>query len=244
MTKFNIDQARNLLIGDGTTPLKLEYFPMEGLAERVRIALAVADIPFDDVRIGYDEWSEKKSTTRHGQLPEMTLPNGVVVTESMAMLRLAGEADPEGKLYPSEMAARVKVEGVLGLVEDMARAWRPSLFVFHRPELLGHPPSDEWDNDLKVATVKKVRGNFVETGLPRFMEYFTNYIKESGCKYLAGEDLTIADISAYQQISYFKKGVADYVPKECMDPFTEVNKWMERVISHPKIAAYKASKAK
>ena len=36
------EAARKLLLGDGTTPLKLEYFGIEGVAEQVRIALSVA----------------------------------------------------------------------------------------------------------------------------------------------------------------------------------------------------------
>ncbi len=276
MSASNIDEARKLLIGDGSTPLKLEYFAIEGVAEQVRIALAVADVPFEDVRIGFSDWAAKKPTTKYGQLPEMILPNGDVITErcvlssncvgfesytlsllsfvlnieclsfwngefrSMAMLRLAGEADPEGKLYPSDMATRVKVEGVLGLVGDLSRAWRPALYIGMRPEAFGYPTSAEWDKEVKDATIKKVREAFLSNELPRYMGYFTDLLKESGGKFLLGDDLTIADIAAYQQILYFKKGIADYVPKECMDPFKEINDWMERVISIPKIAAYKA----
>mmetsp|Transcript_4352 Transcript_4352/g.9689 ORF Transcript_4352/g.9689 Transcript_4352/m.9689 type:complete len:244 (-) Transcript_4352:123-854(-) len=240
MSASNIDQARKLLIGDGITPLKLEYFAIEGVAEQVRIALAVAEVPFDDVRIGFSDWAVKKPTTKYGQLPEMILPDGDVITESMAMLRLAGEADPEGKLYPSDMATRVKVEGVLGLVGDLSRAWRPALYIGMRPEAFGYPTSAEWDKEVKDATIKKVREAFLSNELPRYMGCFTDLLKESGGKFLLGDDLTIADIAAYQQILYFKKGIADYVPKECMDPFKEINDWMERVISIPKIAAYKA----
>jgi glutathione S-transferase len=92
-------------------------------------------------------------------------------------------------------------------------------------------------------------------------------LKENG-DFLTGVDLTIADLSAFQQvswfcifcmmqnttvivnliklvlwkISYFTKGVADYVPKDCLDSFGGIVAWMERVKTHPKVAAYKASK--
>lgn len=242
MTSSSIQEARQLLLGDGTTPLKLHYFNIEGVAEQVRIALSLANVPFDDIHIPFSEWPAKKPTTKYGQLPEMTLPNGHIITESMAMLRLAGEADESGALYPSDMATRVKVEEALGLVGDLSRAWRPALYLGMRPHLFGYPTSEDWDKETKDATIKKVREAFLATELPRYMGYFTDMIKESGDMFLLGGDLTIADIAAYQQCAYFKKGIADYVPKECMDPFPEVNAWMERVISHPKVAAYKASK--
>lgn len=236
------DAARALLLGDGTTPLKLEYFAIEGAAEQVRIALSVVDIPFDDVGIPIAEWHQtKKAATKFGQLPEMTLPNGRVVTDSMAMLRLAGEADVEGKLYPHDIVARTSVESALGLVGDLSRAWRPMIYMSMYPEAYGHPTKDEWaDAD---ATIKRLRTGFVEKELPRFMGYFTSLIKENGGNYLTGGELTIADIAGYQAINYYRRGVADHVPKDCLDIYPDILAWMERVEAHPKVAAYKASKA-
>ncbi|KAL9185794.1 hypothetical protein ACHAXT_003571 [Thalassiosira profunda] len=232
--------ARALLLGDGSKPPKLEYFAIEGAAEPVRIALSIAGVPFEDATFPFSEWAAKKPTTKYGVLPELTLPDGTIVTESMAMLRLAGEADPEGKLYPADLAKRVKVESVLGLTGDMSRAWRPALYIGMRPQALGHPPKEEW-SDMD-ATVKKLRTDFLAEQLPQYAGYFTDLISESGGKFLTGEDLTIADISAYQAFRYFTRGVADHVPKDSLEKFPELVAWMKRFEAHPKVAAYKASK--
>lgn len=237
------EAARNLLIGDGATPLKLEYFAFMGAAEQVRIALSITDVPFDDVHVDFADWmTTKKPATKHGMLPEMILPDGALVTDSMAMLRLVGDADPEGKLYPAGVLDRLKVEQVLGLTGDLARAWSPGLYLGMRPQKFGYPTTDEWSEGETV--IGKVRTEFITGELPRFMGYFTDLIKESGGKFLCGEDLTIADISAYQTISYFRRGIADHVPKDSLDPFPEVLSWMDRVDALPKVASYKASKAK
>jgi glutathione S-transferase len=235
-----VQEARALLLGDGATRPKLEYFAIEGVAEQVRIALSVAGIPFDDVGIPFMEWQSKKSSTKFGQLPELTLPDGTIVTDSMAMLRLAGEADEEGKLYPTSIASRTKVESALGLVGDLTRAWSPALSVSMRPERFGYPPKEEW-SDADVI-VKKMRVSFVENDLPRFMEYFAGLIKENGGHFLTGDHLTIADIAAYQAIHYFRRGLADHVPKDCLEAYPEVLEWMGRVEGHAKVAAYMASK--
>lgn len=190
--------ARSLLTG--STPVKIEYFPIEGVAEQVRIALAVAGIPFDDVHITFPEWQAKKPTTKHGVLPEMTLPDGTIITDSMAMLRLVGEADEEGKLYPTDVAKRLKIEQVLGLVGDLTRAWSPSLYLGMRPHRFGYP--EDWAGEEKESVVKRVRGAFVQEELPRFMGYFGEFLKESDGGFLTGEDLTIADLSAFQQVSF------------------------------------------
>lgn len=231
------------LLTSGGGKLSLHYFSIEGVAEQVRIALSVAGIPFDDIRIPFSEWQKKKPTTKHGQLPEMILPNGQVITESMAMLRLAGEADPEGKLYPALFVGkRLQIEEALGLIADMSRAWRPALYIGMRPETFGYPQGDAWAKEEKDATVKKIREAFLATELPKYMGYYAELIKEAGGNaFLLGEDLTIADIAAYQGITYFRKGIADYVPADCLDQYAEVLAFLKRVEEHPKVAAYKAS---
>ena len=92
------------------------------------------------------------------------------------------------------------------------------------------------------ATVKKLRTDFLAEQLPQYAGYFTDLISESGGKFLTGEDLTIADISAYQAFRYFTRGVADHVPKDSLEKFPELVAWMKRFEAHPKVAAYKASK--
>ena len=123
-------QSAHDLLTAGDGKLSLHYFSIEGVAEQVRITLSVAGIPFEDVRVPFSEWQTKKPTTKYGQLPEMILPNGQLITESMAMLRLAGEADPEGKLYPADdVGMRLRIEEALGLTADLARAWNPCLYI-------------------------------------------------------------------------------------------------------------------
>lgn len=240
---MSAEAARKLLLGDGSTPLKLEYFNIEGAAEPVRIALSVAGVPFDDVRVAWPEWAAKKPTTKHGVLPELILPDGAVVTESLAMLRLAGEADPDGTLYPADVAARLGVEQAIGLVGDMKRAWLPGLYMGMRPQMYGYPAKrEEWKEADEV--IGKVRKGFIADALPKFMGYLTDSIKENGGKFLCGSDLTIADILAYQEVAYFRKGIADHVPKESLEPFPEILEYLARVEAHPKVAAYLASKAK
>ncbi|KAK1740158.1 glutathione S-transferase [Skeletonema marinoi] len=237
-------QSAHDLLTSGDGKLSLHYFSIEGVAEQVRITLSVAGIPFDDIRVPFSEWQTKKATTKYGQLPEMILPNGQLITESMAMLRLAGEADPEGKLYPADVGKRLQIEEALGLTADLSRAWRPALYIGMRPEKLGHPKSADWAKEEKDATIKKLREAFLAEELPRYMGYYADLIKEAGGNaFLLGEDLTIADIAAYQGLNYYRKGVADYVPADCLDPYPDVVAFLKRVEEQPKVAAYKASKA-
>jgi glutathione S-transferase len=249
---LSIKEARALLLGDGTTRPRLEFFKIESVAEPVRIALSVSGIPFDDVYFDFfspewhtnfsPEWHTRKSSAKFGQLPELILPNGTVVTDSLAMLRLAGEADEEGKLYPTNIESRIKVESAIGLVGDMRAAWTTPFIIGMVPERFGYPPKDEWTD--KDATVKKLRTAFVENDLPRFMQHFSLLIKENGDQFLTGEHLTIADIAAYQTINYFRRGLADHVPQDCLDKHSAILEWLGRIEGHKKVAAYMESKDK
>ena len=47
--------------------------------------------------------------------------------------------------------------------------------------------------------------------------------------------LTIADCQLFCQLSYFERGVADYVPKDCMVAYPEVVAYMARIKAIPAI---------
>ena len=138
-------------------------------------------------------------------------------------------------MYP-QYPKRADVDSVLGLVGDLSRAWRPALYIGMRPTAMGHP---EKVND---ATIEKLRTTFLVNELPRYIGYFVDFIKENGGDFVCGNDLTIADLAAYIQINYFRRGIADHVPKESLDNFPEILAYLARVEGHSGFAAYKASK--
>jgi len=127
------------------------------------------------------------------------------------------------------------VDSVLGLVGDLSRAWRPALYIGMRPTVFGY-------SDKKDAPIEKLRISFLSNELPRYIGHFTDFIKENGGDFMCGGDLTIADLAAYIQINYFRRGVADHVPRKSLDKFPEILAYLGRVESHPGFAAYKASK--
>ena len=63
--------------------MKLSYFPIQGVAEKVRLAFVLKGIDFEDERIPFDVFgSTVKATTKYGQLPLLTLENGQVIPQS------------------------------------------------------------------------------------------------------------------------------------------------------------------
>ena len=92
--------------------------------------------------------------------------------------------------------------------------------------------------------MKKLRVSFVENDLPRFMGHFASLIEENGGHFLTGEHLTIADIAAYQMIHYFRRGIADHVPEDCLEAYPQILKYLNRVEENEKMAVYMSSKDK
>lgn len=92
------------------TSYKLYYFDIKGMGEPIRLTLAQAGVPFEDVRILPEQWpdikpSQKASKNRQprsnhlcisempfGQLPVLEMPDGFMLTQSAAILRYLGAA--------------------------------------------------------------------------------------------------------------------------------------------------------
>ena len=234
-------QARDLLAGPaaaaqgGGKKLTLEYFNIVGVAERVRLALALNGVPFDDVRVAFADWKERKKTARYGQLPCMTLPDGREVYQSDAMLRTAGAAG-DAALYPADPDARLRVDELLGLVGDMKRSWYPCIAIALRPTEYGYP--QQLDGDMKATLLRALRETWIREKLPVYMGFFADHIEKNGGRFLAGDSLTIADLSAAPDILYFTKGIADYVPKDCLDKFPKIKAYLDAFYAEPRIKAY------
>lgn len=105
---------------------KLQYFPITGLGEPIRAALALAKIPFEDDRVPGDKWREElKPTFPVGsQMPIFHVTRGdsaEMMFQSRAILRYVGSIGSyKGvKLYPSAPKARYLCDEVIEMVEDV-----------------------------------------------------------------------------------------------------------------------------
>lgn len=223
-----------------TSKIKLEYFPIAGVAEKVRLAFALSNTPFDDVRIDpRTEWPARKATAKYGQLPILTLPNGEEVYQSEAMLRWAGSLG-DGSLYPTDLMARLKIDEIIALCGDLDRAWRPCMYIARYPEKFGHAGIED---SAKDAMIKTLREKFLAEDFPQFAGYFTDLLEKSGGPFLIGQTITIADLQAWNQLVYFTKGIADHIPKDCFAQYPVVAAYLESVQNHPGVKAYYESKA-
>lgn len=142
-------------------------------------------------------------------------------------------------LYPEDPAKMLAVEEILGLIADFAKAWMPAFYMGMRPEQFGHPEGFNKTEEGK-ALIQKLRTAFVAEQLPKFMGWFSDFIGEK--KFLAGDELTIADLSLLPAIARFPSGDIDFVPADCLDAYPKILEWIARVRAVPSIAKWYAPK--
>ena len=216
--------------------IKLTYFDIQGVAEKVRLALVLNGIPFEDERISREQWASLKPTAKYGQLPLMTIDGGEPISQSDAMLRYVGRLG-DSKLYPRDAASELRIDEVVGLAGDLDRAWLPRLMVSLMPTTLGHPEKfGETSEGQEV--IRKVRTDFVENDLPKFLTYFTSILESNGNAFFCGPNPTIADCVILPQLARFRAGFIDHVPTTCLDGFPVIIAWIDRMMAIPEVAAW------
>eukprot|EP00618_Florenciella_parvula_P014758 CAMPEP_0119490558 /NCGR_PEP_ID=MMETSP1344-20130328/15694_1 /TAXON_ID=236787 /ORGANISM="Florenciella parvula, Strain CCMP2471" /LENGTH=250 /DNA_ID=CAMNT_0007525735 /DNA_START=76 /DNA_END=828 /DNA_ORIENTATION=+ len=211
--------------------IKLEYFPIEAAAEKVRLAFVMTDTPFEDVRIPFKQWGARKATAKYGQMPILTI-DGKEIYQSRAMVQYAGKLG-DGSLYPE--ADALLIDEVIGLSDDLARDWMPGLYSGMNPAKFGY---DGISDDDKKALVIKMRGKFVSEILPKYLQWFTDLLNATEGPFFCGETITIADLVVLPQLKIFTKGVVDHVPKDVLEAYPVLTTWMAAMLATPKIKAW------
>jgi prostaglandin-H2 D-isomerase / glutathione transferase len=207
---------------NATTPkLKLTYFDAPGRAEPLRVALHIAGLAFEDERLGYPQFGERKA---QGSLPLGSVPvlevDGVAIVQTSAMLRYVarlGAAD----LYPSDPYQALTVDSALESFNDtLSDALMPSLF--------------ERDTAKKLA----MRAEFVAGPMTRVFGYTEGLVARSGGPFVAGANLSIADIVIALQIRQIRTGNLDGITAEALAPYPKLVALADAYLADPRVAAY------
>jgi glutathione S-transferase len=190
---------------------------------RVRIFLAEKGIsvPFEQVDLVKHEHQSAEFTARNPfqQVPVLILDDGTAISESVAICRFFEEQQPEPALFGRDAKARVNVEMwqrrmELGLFHPVAQCFRHS-----------HPAMAE----LEKPQVKE----WAEANRPRVLDRLSWLDQElGGRRYIAGDEYTIADITALVAVDFMK-------PARIERPgdLKNLARWHEEVSSRPSAQA-------
>lgn len=202
---------------------KLTYFHGAGRAEPIRIAFFLADVPFEDHRVGFPEFMSLKTS---GRLPLGALPilevDGHVFTQTTAMLRHVARLGDTG-LYPSDPYMALVVDSALETLNDtLSHARIPSL--------------REQDIEKKLA----MRAELVNGPMKLVFSYLEGLVAAFGGPFLTGGNLSIGDLVLAQQILEIRNGELEGVTEEHLKPYPNLNALADAYLADPRIKAYSA----
>ena len=206
--------------------MKLYDFAPAPNPRRVRMFLAEKGIEVPTVQVNAAEGEQFSDSYREVTprciVPALELDDGTVLTESVAICRYFEELHPEPPLMGRdakdkavvEMWQRIaEIEGQ-GATRDVLRNSLPS---FKGRGLAGAP-----DGVPQIpALVDRGRASF-----DRFLKTLDARLADN--KFLAGDDFTIADISAIIPID-----VAKRLEMSVSDDYPNVRRWMDDVNARP-----------
>lgn len=93
---------------------------------------------------------------------------------------------------------------------------------------------------LSEECLAAVRKNLNDEILPRHLEYFENFLRQSHTGWLAGtEEPSVADFMLVPRLQWLASpGVHDGISSEILDAFPLLKGLIERFLDLPKIKAY------
>lgn len=198
---------------------------------RVRIFMAEKGITCENEQLdivgGENLKPEFLALNPRGMLPTLVLDDGTVIDETIAICRYLEENQPEPALMGKDPLSKARIEarqrhmewdGLIGAME----VFRNSFPGFSERGLGGN-----------VGTVNAIpelatRG---KESLQRFYRNLDDYLADS--KFVAGDEFSVADITALCTIDFASTAARCPVPDDC----THVQRWHEEVAARPSSAA-------
>ncbi len=200
--------------------ISLTYFDSPGRAEPVRLALRLGGLPFTDRRLSFQQFGELRAS---GALPLGSVPlleiDGVTYVQTAAMLRYVAKIG-DASLYPADPLAALAVDSVIDCVNDTwYSALMPSLF--------------ERDVERKMA----MRAQFAAGAMTKVLTYIDGVLARSGGPFVAGEALTLADLTLVGPLLQIRGGRLDGVGPELLDAWPRIGALVDAYLAHPRIVA-------
>jgi glutathione S-transferase len=201
--------------------LKLTYFDAPGRAEPIRVALALAGLPFEDHRLNFAEFGALK---QQGAFPLGSVPvlyvDGEPMAQTAAMLRFAARLG-KTHLYPEDAVEAFLVDSVVDTFNDtLSNAMMPSFF--------------ERDQAKKL----EMRAAVAAGPMRLAFAYAERLIGRGPGPFLLGQQLTIADLVVAQQVLSIRAGVLDGIGPQVLEAYPNLLRLAEAYLADPRVAAY------
>ncbi len=196
---------------------KLVYFDAPvSRGEECRLALTLAGVDFEDVRIQRDEWPVLKPKTPYGSLPVLELPNGTTLAQTNALLVFIGRSHG---MHPTDAIAAAQHEAMMAHVEDLRARVSPTIRMAE--------PEKKTAREALVADYLPAWAQAAEHNIP-------------GGPFFAGAKPNVVDLKLHMAVRWFIGGAVDYIPATIFSGYPKLMAVYGAVKDHPAVKAWYA----
>jgi glutathione S-transferase len=200
------------------TKPKLTYFDAPvSRGEECRLALHLAGVDFEDVRLNREQWMALRPKTPFGGLPLFELPGKPVLAQSNAILVYLGR---EHGLHPTDNFEAARHEAMMAHVEDLRGAVAPTLRI--------EDPAEK----------KRARETLAASYLPAWGERAERQLGDG--PFFAGAKLHVVDLKLHMAVRWFSRGTVDHVPSTIFSGYPKLVRVHDAVWDHPGVKAWYA----
>jgi len=201
------------------TKPRLTYFDAPvSRGEECRLALHLAGIDFEDVRVKRADWPALKPNTPFGTMPTLEIPGRPTLAQTNAILVFIGR---QHDLHPTDPFEAARHEMMMGHVEDLSHKMSPSL-------------------SLADEEKKRAREALAATYLPA---WGANAEKQLGDgPFFAGAKINVVDLKLYGAVRWLSSGRVDHVPATLFAAYPKLNRVHDAVKDHPGVKAWYAKR--
>jgi glutathione S-transferase len=196
---------------------KLIYFDAPvSRGEECRLALHLAGVDFEDVRIKVADWPALKERTPYGGLPVLELPGAPALAHSNAILVLIGRRHG---LHPADDVEAARHEGMMQHVEDLRARVSPTL-------------------RLGDAEKKTAREALVADYLPAWARAAERNIERG--PFFGGDRIHVVDLKIHMAVRWFNGGKVDHIPATIFSDYPKLTAVHDVVRDHAGVKAWYA----
>ncbi len=200
------------------TKPKLIYFDAPvSRGEECRIALHLAGIDFEDVRVKRPDWPAVKANAPFNTVPVLEWPGHPPLGQSNAILTLIGRRHD---LHPKDDFEAARHEAIMEYVEDLRHAITPSLRT-----------KDEVER-------KAMREALAETTIPTWAANIEKQLGEG--PWFGGAKLHVVDLKLFVMTRWLRSGTLDHIPTTVIDGHPKLARLHDAVRDHAGVVSWHA----
>jgi glutathione S-transferase len=198
------------------TKPRLVYFDFAGSrGEECRIALHLAGVDFDDVRVARADWPARKSQSPFGSMPILELAGQPPLGESNAILVYIGR---QHGLHPKDDLQAAYHEALMSYCEELRHHVSPVLRIADEPQ--------------KRNAREELARNYLSV-------WGSNVERQLGDHpFVGGDKVHVVDIKLYLVVRWLISGTVDHLPTTVFDHCPKLKRLCQRVGEHAGVKAW------